>query len=272
MRYIQLVVVTLFILTLTAFITSTILLNYNKDTENPVITSDFEKIQISVDEGEEGLLKGLKATDDRDGDITENIFVGKHSPFIERGTCKVTYLVFDSSNNVGSYTRTVTFKDYSSPEVCLNKPLIYEVGQPITILDRLSVSDSIEGDISDKVKIVSSNINNSEPGSYKIGIEAINGFGDAISIDLPVHIVKTLSDVPEIRLSAYLVTVPKASSFEPSQYIEEIILPNGSQGNISEVDIESNVDTATAGTYQTIYSYTENDRKGITALTVVVKE
>lgn len=273
MRYMRMIIVGLFALTLTAFVTSTVMLNYNKDTEKPVITADNQAIHVSVTEGEEGLLKGLKAVDNKDGDITENIFIAKRSSFAENGTCKVKYIVFDSSNNAGSYTRTVTYTDYTSPEFHLNEPLIYKVGQPITILDRLSVSDSIEGDISDKIKIVSSDINKTEPGVYKIGIEVINSLGDDVLLYLPVNIVKSIPDAPDIELSTYMVTVQKGENFDSAQYIKEVVLSDGSKGNIDEISIETNVDTSTEGTYQTVYSYTENDgNTGITSLTVVVTE
>lgn len=267
------VIVGIFILTLTAFIMSTVILEYKKDTESPVITADQKEIQISVTEGEEGLLKGLKAVDNKDGDITEKIFVGKRFPFTEKGTCKVKYLVFDSSNQVGSYTRTVTYTDYTSPEFHLSSPLIYEVGQPVTILDRLSVSDSIEGDISDKIKIVSSDINKAEPGVYRIGVEAINCLGDAVSVQLPVNIVEFVPDMPKIQLSTYMVTVKKGKGFDSTEYLEKVVLSDGSEGNIDEIHIETNVDTTIEGTYQTVYSYTEKGgNTGITCLTVVVRE
>ena len=42
----------------------------------------------------------------------KKIIIGKISPFEKKGISKVAYLVFDNSNNVGCYERTVEFDDY----------------------------------------------------------------------------------------------------------------------------------------------------------------
>ncbi len=273
MRYVRIMIVGIFSLTLIAFVASNMLLNYNADTEKPVITSDSDEIQISDRDGKEALLKGLKAVDNQDGDITEDIFIGEYAPFTDKGVCKIKYLVFDSSNNVGTYTRTVTYTDYISPEFQLSKPLTYEVGAPVTVLDRLTVLDCIEGDITDKIKIVSSDVNKMEAGIYRIGVEASNSFGDTVSLNLPVNVVEQIPDLPSIQLSRYMVTVKKGEKFDSSKYIEKLVLPDGSEGNRNEIHMESDVNTSAEGTYQTVYSYTgAGGNTAVTSLTVVVRE
>lgn len=273
MRYVRIVIVGIFTVTLIAFAASSMLLNYNADTESPVITSDSDEIRISDRDGKELLLKGLKATDNRDGDLTEDIFIGDYSPFTEKGVCKVKYLVFDSSNNVGTYIRTVTYTDYTSPEFQLSKPLTYEVGAPVTVLDRLSVQDCIEGDITDKIKIISSDVNKMEPGIYRIGVEASNSFGDTVSLSLPVNVVEQIPDLPTIQLSRYMVTLKKGDKFDSTKYIDKLLLPDGSEGNRDEIHVESDVNMSAEGTYQTVYSYTgTGGNMAVTSLTVVVRE
>ncbi len=270
MRYLRIIVVAIFVMTLVAFGTSNVLLNYNVDRDGPVITAESDECELSSGDGEDVLLQGMTAEDRQDGDLTEKIFIGEHSPFTEKGSCKVEYVVFDSSNNVGTYTRKVTYKDYTSPEFQLSKPLIYSVGESVTVLDRLTVQDCIEGDITDKIKIVSSDVDNHKAGVYRIGVEATNGFGDTVAVNLPVNIVQTAAEVTSFQVSECIVTINKNESFDPGQYVTKPILADGTEG---VVQMDSDVDVSKAGTYQVIYSYTsESGVQESTSLIVVVRE
>lgn len=273
MRYVRRITIVLFVLTLTAWIASSVIFNRNADSVKPVITADSDQIQVSVNDGEEGLLKGLTASDNKDGDITDKIIVGKQSKFIEKGISEVTFLVFDEHNNVGEYTRTVEYTDYKSPVFELSKPLMYKKGETVTVLDRLTVKDTIDGDISDKIKIVSGNVNKSETGIYSIGVEASNRFGDTIAAELPINIVENVPEDPVISLSEYLVTVKAGTKFDPASYLNGVALADESAGSEEEVQIDNQTDTSVPGTYQVVYSYTDASGKtGHTSLTVVVEE
>lgn len=273
MRYVRIVTVVLFVLTLAAWLATTFIIKQNEDTVKPVITADKAEIQVSVNDGPEALLKGLKATDDKDGDITDKIIIGKQSRFIKKGISDVTYLVFDSHNNVGKYTRKVEYTDYTSPKFNLSKPLVYNVGVPVTILDRLTVKDSVEGDISNKIKVVSSNGNSQEEGVYNIGVEVTNRFGDTVSVELPVSVIKFDRTAPILNLENYLVYHKAGSSFNPNDYLINAVLENGEDVDKEKIQVTDNVDTSAPGVYQVIYAYTdERGITGYTGLTVIVEE
>ena len=268
MRYIRRIIIGLFVVTLIGWGASTFIFQKNVDKEPPVITADTDSIKVSVKDGEEALKQGLKAEDNKDGDLTKDIILGKQTKFVNKGMTKVQYLVFDSSNNVGSFTRNVEYTDYTSPVFTLSKPLVYGVGENVTVLDRLSAVDSIEGDISDKIKIVSSDVNRSEAGVYLMGIQVSNRFGDVVTAELPVNIISAGSSVPFLALDNYLVTINKGEAFNAGSYLEGVKLTDGSSVNKANVGISGSVDTSTPGTYQIIYSY----QGGQTSLTVVVRE
>lgn len=255
------------------FKTIAVVFNRNMDKTSPVITAESDQIQVSVADGDAALVEGLQASDNKDGNLTDQIIIGKRSKFVHKGISEVTFLVFDSSNNVGSYTRTVEYKDYRSPEFALSMPLVYGVGDAVTVLDRLTVTDVIEGDISDKIKIVSSDVNKSEPGTYTIGVEACNSFGDIISAKLPINIVSDNKNVPVINLDTCLVTLNKGETFNPVVYLKDVTLTDGSTVGIEDVQINAQVDSSVVGTYQTMYSYTDAAGvTGYTSLTVVIRE
>lgn len=273
MRYIRKTVTILFAVTFVIWGISIFISHKNVDRENPVITSDSDRIQVSVNDDEKKLKKGLKAVDNKDGDITDQIMIGKQSKFVEKGISNVQFLVFDSSNNVGSITKEIEYTDYTSPTFVLTHPLVYTLYDKVTVLDRITAMDCIEGDISDKMKIVSSDVNENRPGVYTIGVQVSNKFGDMVSVQLPVNIVEQEEDVPYLVLDSYYVTVKKGEDFYPGTYLEHATLSDGSEIGRSDISIENYVDTTVEGTYQVIFSYLDTvGRKGHTNLIVNVIE
>ena len=70
-RIMQRVILALFILTLLAFCGLRIYRQVTVDVTPPVITCSTDSIDVSVTAGEEALLQGVMASDDRDGDLTD---------------------------------------------------------------------------------------------------------------------------------------------------------------------------------------------------------
>ena len=81
------------------------------DVTPPVITCSSDSIDASVTAGDEALLQGVMASDDRDGDLTDQILIKGVSPSLTDSSAQVTYIVFDSANNMASVTRTVRYTD-----------------------------------------------------------------------------------------------------------------------------------------------------------------
>lgn len=71
-----------------------------------------EEMEITYTEGEdyEGLLEGVTAEDNRDGDLTDKIFIEKIIP-LGNGKAVVYYGVMDKSNNVGKADRMVSYNE-----------------------------------------------------------------------------------------------------------------------------------------------------------------
>ena len=273
MRFVRIVTLVVFILVSAAWGVSSFSFNKNKDDVPPVIEAQSDHIQITTASGEEGLLQGMTATDNKDGDLSDQILIGKQSKFVKKGTTEVTYLVFDSSNNPGYYTREVDYVDYHSPEFHLSEPLMFEKNSVVTILDRMRVLDSVQGDISDKIKIVSSDVDSEEVGIYTMGVEVSNKFGDIVTVQLPINIVEKSNSEVELVLTNYFKTLNRLEPFDPEQMMPEIRLPNGSMGSPENMTVESNVDPAVPGTYQVFYFYEdEQGLTGRTVLTVLVRE
>ena len=277
MRYIRSGIVVLFAAALALWLAVNVLMVRGKDTTPPVITSTAEEIELSVSDAEEEILKGLTASDDVDGDLTDKIRVGTHSKFIHPGVCEVSYLVFDSSYNVGQYTRRVTYTDYVSPRFTLKAPLIYQVGSTVSLMSRVSAVDVLDGEIDGKIKIISSNVNSEKEGIYSAQFEVTNEYADVVTLTLPVHIVEAQSDVsedvPQIVLNSYLIYLKKGEQFQPKDFLKEVNETEEKKGSISRVKIENGVDTSEEGVYEVTYTYrSTGGNTGTTYLAVVVTE
>lgn len=244
-----------------------------QDVIAPVITSTMDELSVDATTGEEALKEGLSAFDDVDGDITSEIIVGTISPFKEKGISDVEYVVFDSSNNVGRYERTVCFEKYESPKLYLSKALVYEVNGVINISDRLTAKDMLEGDISRKIRFSSSNLTTTEEGTYKLNIELKNSYGDTVKYQLPINLVRYNCEQERIQLSEYLVYVEQNGSLSPASYIEKVTNRSGVQEEQDNVKITWEVDLAQSGTGQIRYELLEGEQVVYaTYLTVIVTE
>ena len=258
-RKMQRVILALFILTLLAFCGLRIYRRLTVDVTPPVITCSTDSIDVSVTAGDEALLQGVMASDDRDGDLTDQILIKGVSPSLTDSSAQVTYIVFDSANNMATVTRTVRYTDYEAPRFALSQPLVYPAGQTVTLLDRLTASDVLDGDISSGIRITSQNVINSQPGVYSVTAQVDSRLGN--SVVLPQLI--TLSD--------YLVYLPRGSAFDAAGYIQSVTAPDGTALSAGQVSIESPVDTSVPGTYHVGYSVTAQGQSYTVYLAVVVE-
>lgn len=266
-------------ITIVLFICSVAIWFYGKeemkkqDMIPPQITSSIEELHVDAASAEAGLKEGLTAVDDVDGDITEEIIVGTISPFKEKGVSDVEYVVFDSSNNVGRYERTVYFENYESPKLHLSKALVYEVNGKITISDRLTAIDMLEGDISRKIRFSSVNLTVTEEGTYKLNVDLKNSYGDQVKYQLPINLVRYNCEQERIQLSEYLVYVKKGGILSPGTYIEKVTNRTGMEEGMENVKITREVDLTKSGTGQVCYELLEDGEVVYaTYLTVIVTE
>ena len=244
-----------------------------KDVIPPVITAESQELHVDAGSNIKELMKGLTAKDDRDGDLTEEILIGNISPFETKGVSTIEYLVFDKSNNVGRFQRTVYFDGYRSPMFELTKPLTFEKNGEILLSDRLFAKDVLEGDITDKIRYTASNVIQYEEGTYDLIVEVKNSYGDVVQKTLPINIVSQNMDVERIQLETYLIYVEKDAEIYPEDYVKAIVNLNGEPDSEAELYITSEVNLKTAGTGQFRYElYKGGERVYVTHLTVVVTD
>ena len=260
------------------------------DKTSPVITMDEDAITVSVEEGDAAILKGVTAKDEKDGDLTDRIFIESRSKFVDKGLFTVTYAVADSDNHVTKASRQVTYSDYHSPRFELSAPLKYQTSREtqddLNIAANLSVHDSLDGNISNKIRISGDyTLSSYSPGDYPMEFIVTNSMGDTSRLPVTVTIYSGSDEkyLPKITLSHYLVNTPVGNALDPFALISEVSYAGytyhrAEDGNFysgeydkngqpvmftpDNLTIESNVDYNVPGTYEAKISYTDA-REGV---------
>lgn len=237
--------------------------------EGPVLSCNSEEtLEISVKDGEEALLAGMTAYDAQDGDLTGQILVAGVSQLITADTAKVTYLVFDSHDNMAEYQRYVRYTDYRRPRIHIESPLIFASEETVGLLGCLSAQDVVDGDITQRIRL--SNLWVTEYANvFSIAALVTNSMGDTMRLELPVLVQEELPGRPEIRLKQQILYLQRGEPFDAAAQVASVVVGRSIYPK-EDLVIEHQVDTTQAGTYWVHYWYTTNDIQGTAILTVVV--
>lgn len=269
MRAIKTILVLLLVVTTILFVGTRISERFSDRNDGPVISCAQEILDVSVTDDQEKLLSGVTARDSQDGDLTKDILIAGVSKLIAENTAKVTYLVFDSDNNMGSCTRMVRYTDYQQPVFSVGEPLVFASVNGIQLADRVTATDVIDGDISGSVR--ASALQATDMADvYSVTFQVTNSMGDTARVNLPVILRGNNTNQPEVTLNQQLIYLKKGSGFDPRIYVASVKSPLG-DASTRDVQIENPVDTQQAGTYWVVYSYASGNSVGTAILTVVVE-
>lgn len=92
-----------------ALIAATVLIKRQKDTEAPRITLPAGSISYTEGDPVENLMEGVSAWDNKDGDLSADVFVYEVVPIQATGMAKVVYAVSDASKNVATADMMVSY-------------------------------------------------------------------------------------------------------------------------------------------------------------------
>lgn len=255
------------------------------DRIGPVITMDQQELTVGLDATDQDFLKGVKAVDENDGDVTDSLVVESVSNFLSGGRRLVVYAAVDRHNNVSRANRIVKYEGYTSPTFQLKEPLCFESGSSSKsddLLKNLTVKDSIDGDLSNQVKILTNSVVDLyTPGDYPVKLQVSNSAGDTVSFQATIQVYNTdqKSEIPFIHLKKYLVYVKKGEKLDARSYISKVCMGGDYDSNVAgdvskkKVKIKDEVDYNTPGSYEITYTVkTGKSRTGTVRLIVIVTE
>lgn len=264
----------LFVVVSIAFIVFSVIGAVGTDKTMPTIEIATDTIEMSVKDKKERLLEGVKAYDGKDGDITDKVLIESVSKFIEPGVCTVTYAVADSDKHVVKQTRTLKYTDYTKPEFYMKRALVYGVDEALDIRAAVGARDCLDGDISERVAIVTTDYIRNTAGVFTVSLQVANSMGDTIYLDVTVHVEGNETMAPEIQLKKSLIYVKKGENPKFEDYLGDVTV-NGVLMKKEDVKllISTNYNADDPGTYNVhYYISTKEGYEGHSILTVVVEE
>lgn len=231
----------------------------------PPVISGEELIQVSVGDPKEKLLEGVKAEDERDGDVTDSLVVQKISEFNEDGQRTVTYAAVDKSGNVGYFSRLLEYTDYQEPVFKLSEPLRFPLGADFNVCSGISAESTLDGDVTSQIKYtLDRGISVSAAGSYTVEFRVTDSTGSTSYLKTELEVYDPSKETIDVELSSYLVYIKKGSSINASEYYKGADIDG-------KLDIHSNVDNSTPGVYHIDYTVSGSGMTGRSRLVVVVK-
>lgn len=277
MKYIKYGIIALFISSLLVYTVNWYKTRTNVDNTMPQIIINEKNQQIGVSvKDKEALLKGIAAKDSKDGDITDKIVIESISKFIDKKQhiSNITYAVADSDGHVAKATRKVRFTDYKKPRFILKQPLCFDTGSDIKAKNVIGAEDVVDGDISDKVKIVSKDISTNESGDNTITAQVTNSLGDTVTLKSVVIIKRENNLSPEIQLKKNIEYIKVGDKFDAESYVKSVNDSKGKKMSNSSVEvISSSVKTNKTGCYIVEYAAEDSEgNEGFAYLTVMVEE
>ena len=299
MRRLKRLSAALFIISLILLVFHVFKVRILDDRTGPVFHMDNRTVEVSVKDEQEALIKGLTATDAKDGDVSDSIIVESVGPFTGSGSRIVTYAAFDSDNHVTHTKREMIYTDYVPSRFHLSKPLSFAMNT-VNILNGVSVEDSIDGDLTRNVRMVSDGeIDTAHVGEYSARLKVTNSAGAIFYLPVTVEIydASVFHRLPLLNLKEYAVYVEKGDEFNEREYLTSIVI-NGTSYSMTEeegtygspaeaqeeaqrtisydrVYIESEVNTDVIGSYEVLYSFEDTISKtgiGKVRLYVVVTD
>ena len=243
---------------------------YHQRTEDrsiPEIQCPDTVLTVSMEESGAALLQDVTAWDEKDGDLTDKVLLQGVDKRAGSSSATVTYAVADSDNHVVTATREIRYTDYQPPRFSLEKELRYSVGSPLRIKDRLTASDRIDGDLSDRIRVVSGSTNTYNEGTYPATFQVTNSLGDTASVTLDIVIRNYETGEPRIQLAEYLIYRAAGAPFDPMSYVESV-----SGGDLADVACELPQDGLVKGVNKVVYTCRgENGCEGTAVLYVIVE-
>lgn len=236
-----------------------------RDNKPPVVTCESEELTTTVGADENELLKGVTAKDKRSGDVSDTLVIESISDFTDVGTRVITYAAVDKSKNVGRCERTLIYEDYQPPVFRMTKPLCFSVGETINIMSCMAAESVLDGDLTSNIKYsLEKTVNTMVEGEYPVEFRVLDSAGNTVYLKTQISISEKSYSGIKVSLSDYLVYVPVGAGFSPEAYY-------AGADKDGVLSIQSNVNTAEAGTYYVDYIVNGAVSNGKSRLVVVVQ-
>ena len=178
---------------------------YNRmiiDKTPPIVTAPESVLEASVSVTDNDLLRGVKAEDNKAGDVSDTLIVEKLSSIDSENNRIIYYIALDQNNNVGRAQRTLHYTDYQLPEFAMeNGCFIVKIDGTINIMNYIKASSVLDGDLSSFIKYsFDSRLDTSTLGEYPLQLYITDSAGGVSKLDTTLVVVSENELHEKIRL------------------------------------------------------------------------
>lgn len=212
-------------------------LTYKKqDRTAPVITVNDKKMSYTAGDPYDQLLEGITATDNKDGDLTDEVFVDRVVPTSKKKAV-VYYGVMDKSNNVGTARKTVTYHGENN---------MGSDAEDIAPADNADAENATQPDQS---------ADQEEKDADKQQADQQADQPDATTDDL-----KANGEKPAMSLTATSETIARGSNFNATSMVKEVVDDKDDRDTLfRQLHVDGTYDTTKSGTYELTYYVQDSD-------------
>ena len=193
------------------------------DQTAPEITFSEGSPEVSVEDPKDALLRGVSATDNRDGDISASVVVERVQLTDPDGSILVRYAVADSAGNVSKAEQEARYTDYKSPRFSLTQPLLFPDKSAPDLMDVIKAADTLDGEITQRIRATSlDGTSASSRGSHEVEFRVTNSLGDTARLVLPVEVYAAGEYSLDVSLTSYLIYLDASSDFDAERYLNSV--------------------------------------------------
>lgn len=279
-NYIKLILLIVMALTVILYTVNRWFLIQSFDNSYPIITFDQDVLEVSVDITKEELLKGVTANDAKNGDVTNTIIIESMSKILDNNERIVTYAAFDGDNHVGKAERRIRYTNYTSPKFFLEEPLETNF-MSLSFADMLSplkAMDCIDGDISNQIIVVSTQMQSMTSSGVGVDceVQVTNSCGDVASLVIPLNVsMDEKTDISKgfaiLELSDYLVYIKTGEKVDYNKYVVKAEI-NGEVCTEEYIHVKSELNNSQPGVYVATYIMEKDEVGASVDLIIVVEE
>lgn len=245
-----------------------------EDRKAPEIQIQDVDITYVKDSDYSELLRGVTATDNRDGDVTQNLIVEGVYPNDDGSTASVVYVVKDNKNNITKASRIVKYQAEGSSAVVQEET-------ETDNMESTSPQDTAAGEVNngsnigEKTEInqddtVKSNLTQATDAESNDESEMTTEENEEEEAN-----VQNSPGSPVIKLKQNSVTIKKGETVNRISYVESITDDKDDRDTLwKQIQIVGDqFDSSTSGTYEQIYYVVDSDgnKSNEAKLTIVVQ-
>lgn len=155
----------------------------------PWIAAESDEVTVSVNDDRSVWQEGITAGVGGESSLTDRVRLTHVGKMDAEGRLRATFTVTDDLGRTASLARTVLFSDYTPPTFTLLRAPRIATGATLVLSDLIMVCDPLDGDITHRLQVVSSDLDTANPGDYEIELTVENSYGVSADYTLMITVI-----------------------------------------------------------------------------------